>query len=324
MKVLVTGAGGFIGSHLTERLISEGHEVTAFFQYKSSASKGWLENSLYRNDFVPYFGNISDMDSVSRAVEGQDVVFHLAALIGIPYSYLSPRAYLRTNIEGTYNVLECCRIHGVGQVLVTSTSEVYGSAQYTPIDEKHPLVGQSPYSASKIAADQLAISYHRSFGLPVSLIRPFNTYGPRQSLRAIIPTIIAQALAGDRVTLGNIEAIRDFNYVDDTVDGFISVFKSSDRIYGEPFNIATNTQITIGDVAKLIETVVGFPLRLELDINRIRPKNSEVNVLIGTSEKLNKHSGWKPKTSLIDGLKNTVNWFKSNPMSTVDTRAYRV
>ena len=242
---LVTGAAGFIGSHLVELLVEQGQTVRAFVRYNSSGARGWLDALPCKDRIEVVAGDVRDYDAVLRAMNGCDTVFHLAALIGIPYSYVSPLAYIRTNVEGTYNVLEAARVLGVGQVLVTSTSETYGSAQYVPIDEKHPLVGQSPYSATKIAADQLAISYHRSFGLPVKIVRPFNTYGPRQSARAVIPTIITQILAGAReIKLGSLHPTRDLTHVKDTVRGFLEINKAS-RLMGEVTNIGMNREIPL-------------------------------------------------------------------------------
>ena len=261
-KVLITGAAGFIGSHLTEYLVIRGFEVVAFDKYNSNNNWGWLENSLYQNEFRVILGDIRDYDSVSKAMIGCDAVFHLAALIGIPYSYISPLAYIRTNVEGTYNVLEAAKTLNLEQILVTSTSETYGSAQYVPIDEKHPLVGQSPYSASKIAADQLAISYYRSFNLPLKIVRPFNTYGPRQSSRAVIPTIISQLIKGEtEIKLGSLSPTRDLTFVEDTCHGFEEIYKS-DQLFGELTNVGMNAEISIGDLAHLIAEKMGIKIKL--------------------------------------------------------------
>ena len=253
-----------------------------------------------------------DYDSVSKAMAGCSTVFHLAALIGIPYSYVSPLAYIRTNVEGTYNVLEASKNIGLDQVLVTSTSETYGTAQYTPIDEHHPLVGQSPYSASKIAADQLSISYHRSFDLPVKIVRPFNTYGPRQSVRAVIPTIISQCISGlGKVKLGNIEPTRDLTFVKDTCEGFLEIYKS-DPFLGEVINIGMNSEVSIGGLAKEIKKIISVDLPIVEDEKRIRPESSEVDRLVCNNQKLLEGSSWQPKYNLSQGLLETINWFQEN------------
>jgi NAD dependent epimerase/dehydratase len=311
-KLLITGSTGFIGSHLTEFMIEQGYNVVAFDRYNSNNDWGWLENSKYKNDFQIILGDIRDYDSVSKAMAECDAVFHLAALIGIPYSYVSPLAYLRTNVEGTYNVLESAKNLNIEQVLVTSTSETYGTAQYVPIDEKHPLVGQSPYSASKIAADQLALSYYRSFDLPVKIIRPFNTYGPRQSARAIIPTIISQLLNGNtEIELGGLSPTRDLTFVKDTCTGFEEIYKS-DFLNGEVTNIGMNTEISIGDLAKLIAQLMNIDLKIHLDEKRIRPENSEVERLVCNNKKLVNASFWEPKYDLKKGLLETIDWFQNN------------
>lgn len=313
MKVLVTGAGGFIGSHLVEILVQNGYQVSGFFQYSSHGSLGWLEQSPARKRVRAIMGNISDFDSVYAAVKDHDMVFHLAALIGIPYSYVSPKAYIRTNIEGTYNILESVRRTDVKKVLVTSTSEVYGSAQYTPIDEAHPLVGQSPYSATKIAADQLAVSYHRSFGTPVTIVRPFNTYGPRQSLRAIIPTVICQALEDAPVIhLGNLDAIRDFNFVEDTVDGFLQIATCDQDTSGEVINIATQTAVSIRELVAMVAELLGREIHATEDAARIRPAASEVDRLLGSNAKIRRLSAWHPRHELRAGLQKTIAWFREN------------
>jgi len=311
-KIFVSGAGGFIGSHLTEFLVKQGYPVVAFDRYNSDNNWGWLENSHYKNDFDFISGDIRDYDSVSKAMLGCNSVFHLAALIGIPYSYISPLAYIRTNVEGTYNVLESAKNLDLDNILITSTSETYGTAQYTPIDENHPLVGQSPYSASKIAADQLAISFFKSFEQPIKIVRPFNTYGPRQSARAIIPTIIAQCTS-DRgeVRLGNLEPTRDLTFVNDTCEGFIEIF-SSDNFYGEVTNIGMNSEISIGDLAHNIMKIMGVDFPIITDKKRIRPRNSEVERLVCDNNKLVNGSSWKPQLDLKMGLLETINWFQEN------------
>ena len=250
-KIFISGATGFIGSHLAELCVQKGYSVIAFDRYNSNNDHGWLENSKFKKDMKIVLGDIRDYDSVFKSMRGCDTVFHLAALIGIPYSYNSPLAYLKTNVEGTYNVLESGKNQSIDQLVITSTSEVYGSAQFTPINEKHPLVGQSPYSASKIAADQLALSYYKSFKTPVKILRPFNTYGPRQSLRAVIPTIISQCLKENNINLGNINPSRDFLYVEDTCKGFLEIAKSK-KLFGEVSNIGSGKEITIKNLAKLI------------------------------------------------------------------------
>jgi dTDP-glucose 4,6-dehydratase len=312
MKVLVTGAGGFIGSHLAELLVREGYQVRAFVHYNATAQWGWLENSPLKKEMEVISGDIRDFDSVSSAMTGCEQVFHLAALIGIPYSYVSPMAYIRINIEGTYNVLESARRLGTGQVMVTSTSETYGTAQYIPIDEKHPMVGQSPYSATKIAADQLAVSYYRSFNLPVKIVRPFNTYGPRQSARAIIPTVISQILSGiTRLHLGNLHPTRDLTFVEDTAAGFLSIARSPE-LFGEFTNIGMSEEISIGDLVKKIAGLIGTEIEIETDQVRIRPGASEVERLFCDNRKLLAHSDWKPLHSLDVGLTKTIDWLKGN------------
>ena len=311
-KILITGATGFIGSHLTEYLVEKGFNVVAFDRYNSNNDWGWLENPIYKNDFQVILGDIRDYDSVSKAMDGCDAVFHLAALIGIPYSYISPLAYIRTNIEGTYNVLEAAKNLNIEQVLITSTSETYGTAQYVPIDEKHPLVGQSPYSASKIAADQMAISYFKSFELPVKLVRPFNTYGPRQSARAIIPTIISQILNGKTaIELGSLSPTRDLTFVKDTCAGFEEIYKS-DSLFGEVTNIGMKAEISIGELAKLIARLMDVELTIKSTDERIRPKNSEVERLFCDNTKLLENTAWKPNFTLSDGIKEVIEWMKTS------------
>ena len=311
-KIMITGATGFIGSHLTELFVRLGFNVVAFDRYNSNNDWGWLENSKYKNDFQVILGDIRDYDSLSKAMTGCSAVFHLAALIGIPYSYISPLAYIRTNVEGTYNVLESAKNIELEQILVTSTSETYGTAQYTPIDEKHPLVGQSPYSASKIAADQLAISYYRSFDLPVKLVRPFNTYGPRQSARAIIPTIISQIINGKtKIELGSLTPTRDLTFVKDTCAGFEEIYKS-DSLYGEITNIGMNAEISIGDLAELIAKIMNIQLSIISIDERIRPDNSEVERLFCDNAKLLKHTSWKPNYTLEQGIIEVVEWMEKS------------
>jgi NAD dependent epimerase/dehydratase len=311
-KVLVTGAGGFIGSHLTELLVKKGYKVTVFVHYNSKNQWGWLEDTTIVNDINIITGDIRDYDSVNNAIIGNDTIFHLAALIGIPYSYVSPLAYIKTNIEGTYNVLQSARNAGVENVLITSTSETYGTAQYVPIDEKHPLVGQSPYSASKIGADQLALSYYKSFNLPVKIVRPFNTYGPRQSARAFIPTVISQILTGEKeISLGNLSPTRDLTYVKDTVNGFYEIGLSSNTI-GEVTNIGMNSEITMGNLVKLISNLIGKEVEIKSDENRIRPENSEVERLFCDNKKILLKTSWKPDYYLENGLIETIEWLTKN------------
>ena len=311
-KILVTGAGGFIGSHLVESLVEKGYQVRAFIRYNSKNNWGWLENSPLRGDFEVYTGDIRDYDSVREAMKDVDVVFHLAALIGIPYSYVSPLAYVKTNIEGTYNVLQAARDRGVERVIQTSTSEVYGTAQYVPINEIHPLQPQSPYSATKIGADNLALSYYNSFQLPVMVVRPFNTYGPRQSARAIIPTIITQILQGNpKITLGNLTPTRDLNYVGDTVNGFMKI-SEADHLLGETVNIGSGREVAIGDLARLIASFMGCEIEIGQEGQRIRPERSEVERLLCDNGKIKQFTGWEPEYSLEEGLKETIAWFKEN------------
>ena len=309
-NILITGATGFIGSHLTEFCVKRGYNVIAFDRYNSNNDWGWLEHSKYINDFQVILGDIRDYDSVSKAMEECDTVFHLAALIGIPYSYVSPLAYIRTNIEGTYNVLESARLQGTDQVITTSTSETYGTAQYVPIDEAHPLVGQSPYSATKISADHIALSYFRSFDLPVKIARPFNTYGPRQSARAIIPTIITQIIEGKgELRIGNTSPTRDLTYVVDTCRAFIEIAKQSE-FKGDVVNIGTNSEISIQELITKIEKISGRKVKTVQDTERIRPKKSEVERLISSNEKILSKTNWKPEISLEEGLTKTFEWFE--------------
>ena len=317
-KVLVTGADGFIGSHLVEELVKRGYKVRAFCLYNSFNSLGWIDkiDKKIRSDIEVFSGNIEDPFGVKKAMEGCDLVFHLAALIAIPYSYHSPASYISTNVMGTLNIVQAARDLGVDKVVHTSTSETYGSAQYVPIDESHPLVGQSPYSASKIGADQIAISYYKSFQTPISIIRPFNTFGPRQSARAVIPTIITQIANGVKeIKLGSLGPTRDFTYVLDTIDGFISIAESKKTV-GEVINIGSNFEISINDTAKLIANLMSKEVEFILDPQRVRPKNSEVDRLYCSNAKAKDLLGWEPKFSGRDsfskGLICTINWFTQN------------
>ncbi len=312
-KVLVTGADGFIGSHLVEGLLREGCKVRAFVYYNSFNSWGWLDtfskDTLRKIEI--FTGDIRDPNGVRKSMEGIDIVFHLAALIAIPFSYHSPDSYVDTNIKGTLNILQAAKDKKCQKILVTSTSEVYGTAQYVPIDEKHPFQGQSPYSATKIAADRLAESFYRSFNLPVCIVRPFNTFGPRQSARAIIPTIISQLLSGqEKIKLGSLHPKRDFLFVRDTINGFIEITKS-DKTIGEEINIATQSEISIRDLAKKLTAIINPKAKIMADAVRVRPDKSEVERLMGSNKKIRKLTKWRQKYSLADGLKETVEWFSS-------------
>jgi NAD dependent epimerase/dehydratase len=305
--VLVTGAGGFIGSHLAERLVELGADVRAFVHYNALGTYGWLDTSPLSGEMKVTAGDVCDRESVRGAMEGVDTVFHLAALIAIPYSYRAPSSYVRTNVEGTMNVVQSAREIDVRRVIHTSTSEVYGTARYVPIDEAHPLHGQSPYSATKIGADKIAESYNCSFEVPLVTVRPFNTFGPRQSARAVIPTIITQVLTGETVRLGSLDPTRDFNYVSNTVDGFVAAAES-DLAVGETINLGTGREISIGDLAKLIERLAGRPLHIESDSQRLRPEASEVERLLADVSKAERLLNWKPQVSLEDGLERTIEW----------------
>ncbi len=313
-KILVTGAEGFIGSHLTEELVKRGYDVRAFILYNSFNNWGWLED--LPDDIMEHVevfaGDVRDPNGVLEAMKGCDAVFHLAALIAIPFSYHSPDTYVDTNIKGTLNVLQAARKLDLGRVLVTSTSEVYGTAQYVPIDENHPYQGQSPYSATKIGADRLAESFYRSFDLPVTIVRPFNTYGPRQSARAVIPTIITQLLAGkEEIELGSLTPTRDFNYVKDTANGFIDIYESPKTI-GEEINIATQQEISIGELAEELIRQINPNARIVCDEERLRPEKSEVNRLLGSNEKILKLTDWQPKYSFTQGLAETIDFLRDN------------
>lgn len=312
-KVLVTGAGGFIGSHLVERLVCDGNQVRAFVHYNAEGSWHNLEKlpADVLSEVEVITGDIADPFFVDSAVSGCDVVYHLAALIGIPYSYVAPAAYVSTNIVGTLNVLQACRRNETSRMVHTSTSETYGSAQYVPIDEAHPLVGQSPYSASKIGADKLVESYWRSFELPVCTIRPFNTFGPRQSARAFIPTIIMQALSGDVVRLGNLDPVRDMTFVTDTAAGFVAG-AASDQCLGTVCNLGVGQGISVGDLANKVGRLLGRELKIETDEQRLRPEKSEVSRLISDNTRMQALSGWKPEVSLDEGLMQTINFIREN------------
>jgi len=312
LKILVTGAGGFIGSHLCEELVKRGHNVRALILYNSRNNWGWLENSPLIGGMEIVTGNVRDYDSVKSCLQDVDLVFHLAALIGIPYSYISPLAYIKTNLEGTYNICQAAAELGTKKVVVTSTSEVYGTARYVPIDEAHPLQAQSPYAATKIAADQLALSYYRSFGLPVAVARPFNTYGPRQSTRAVVPTIITQILGENKtVRLGSLIPTRDLNFVRDTVKGMICV-GFSEKCTGEIVNLGSGSEISIRDLVKMIENISGIKAEIEIDPPRIRPEASEVERLLCDNKKAVTLTGWQPQFTLEEGLRETIEWFAQN------------
>jgi NAD dependent epimerase/dehydratase len=312
-KVLVTGAAGFIGSHLSEQLILDGYDVRAFVHYNSNSNWYNLEklDKNIINSIEIIQGDVSDGFAVDKAVDGCEVVFHLAALIGIPYSYVAPGAYISTNVGGTLNVLEACKRRNTIRLIHTSTSETYGTAQYVPIDEKHPLVGQSPYSASKIGADKLVESYYLSFNMPVTTVRPFNTYGPRQSMRAIIPTIIVQGLHGKQLALGNLDPIRDLTYVKDTVRGFIAAAKS-EKVIGEVVNLGVGKGVSIGTLVEQIGGIIGKKLIPSKDIKRVRPENSEVMQLISNNKKAKELMGWEPEINLNDGLLLTIQYVEKH------------
>lgn len=313
-KVLVTGADGFIGSHLTEALLESGYNVKAFAFYNSYNSWGWLDtlSKEKRSQIEVFSGDIRDPNGVYEAMKDVDGVFHLAALIAIPFSYHSPDSYVDTNIKGTLNILQAARRYDLERVIVTSTSEVYGTAKYVPIDETHPFQGQSPYSATKIGADRLAESFFRSFNLPVIIVRPFNTYGPRQSARAVIPTIITQLLAGNKeIKLGSLTPTRDFNYVKDTVNGFIKIAQSENTI-GEEINIATQKEISIGELADELVRQIAPNARIVCDEVRLRPEKSEVNRLLGCNEKIKRLTDWEPKYTLEQGLAETIQFLRGH------------
>lgn len=310
-RVLVTGAGGFIGSHLTERLVELGATTRAMVHYNALGTWGWLDHSKHRDDIEVVAGDICDRDSVRGAVEGCDVVFHLAALIAIPYSYRAPESYIRTNVIGTLNVVQAVRECACERVVHTSTSEVYGTARYVPIDEEHPLQGQSPYSASKLSADKVAESFHLSFDVPLVTVRPFNTFGPRQSARAVIPTIISQCLVGDTVKLGSLKPTRDLNYVGNTVDGFIAA-AASPRAVGRTVNLGSGREISIGDLVHLIARLVGQNVHIECDEARKRPANSEVERLLADNRLAAELLEWAPRVDLETGLAHTIDWAREH------------
>jgi dTDP-glucose 4,6-dehydratase len=310
-RALVTGGGGFIGSHLAERLVELGATTRAMVHYNALGGWGWLDHSPARGEIEVLAGDVTDRDSVMAAVRDCEIVFHLAALIGIPYSYSAPASYVQTNVGGTLNVLQCCRDAGVARVVHTSTSEVYGTARYVPIDEGHPLQAQSPYAASKIAADKLAESFHLSFGVDIVTVRPFNTFGPRQSSRAIIPTIISQALSEESVRLGNLTPTRDLSYVADTVDGIVAAGVSPAAV-GRTINLGSGREISIGDLVQLVGRILELPVRLEHDERRVRPQGSEVERLLADTRLAADLLDWRPRVDLEEGLEKTVRWVREN------------
>ena len=326
-QVLITGADGFIGSHLTEALIHAGYNVRAFVYYNSFNSYGWLDSipaeTKRKIEFVA--GDIRDPNGVREAMKGVDIVFHLAALIAIPFSYHSPDSYIDTNVKGTLNIIQAAKDNQVSRVLVTSTSEVYGTAQFVPITELHPKQPQSPYSASKIGADAIADSFFRSFNLPVTIVRPFNTFGPRQSARAVIPTIITQLLTGkEEIKLGALHPTRDLLYVKDTVNGFVEIAKS-DSLIGQEVNIATNSEITVGNLAQSLIDLINPNAKILSDDIRLRPQKSEVERLFGSNEKILQHTNWEQHFSLENGLRETIEWFKdSNNLKLYKADIYNV
>lgn len=325
MKMLVTGAGGFIASHLIERLVAEGSEVRAFVRYTSDTDRGCLELAPpdIQSEIEFVFGDLRDESAVREAMKDVEIVFHLGALIAIPYSYRHPREVFDTNVTGTLNVLMAAREHDLMRVVHTSTSEVYGTALQVPIGEDHPLQAQSPYSASKIAADKIVESFVRSFGVPAVTVRPFNTYGPRQSARAVIPTIISQALTADQIYLGDLTPTRDFTFVADTVDGFVRAATGSD-IVGETVNLGSDQEISIGDLATVIIDLIGRQVEVKTDAHRLRPQASEVRRLLADNEKARRLLGWTPRTSLKAGLTKTIEWIRSHPGLFETPARYRI
>ena len=312
-RVLVTGAGGFIGSHLAERLVQEHCEVSAMVRYSSTNHRGWLETSPLADQMSFVFGDIADPHFVSNAVSGNDIVFHLAALIGIPYSYVAPFAYVRTNVDGTVNVAKAAQESGVERVLQVSTSEVYGTALRVPIDEEHPKQPQSPYSASKIAADSLAESYYRSFETPIVIVRPFNTFGPRQSMRAVIPTIIAQCFESKTIQLGNMTPTRDMNFVGNTVSGMVqAALAPADKVIGEHINLGSGAEHSIGEIAQLIADKMGMAIDVHEEQQRLRPEKSEVFRLVADAQKAADLIDWRAEVDLSEGLDRTIEWMAEN------------
>lgn len=319
-KILITGADGFIGSHLTEMLYKEGAQIKALSQYNSFNNWGWLEDVECLNDIEVLNGDIRDPHYCKEITKDTDIVFHLAALIAIPYSYVAPSSYVDTNITGTLNILQACKENNVNRLLHTSTSEVYGTAQYVPIDEKHPIQPQSPYSASKIGADNMAMSFYNAFNLPVTIVRPFNTYGPRQSARAVIPTIISQIANGEKsIKLGDVSPTRDFNYVLDTCKGFIEL-ANCDEAIGEIVNIGSNFEISVGDTLNIIKKLMNSDVEFITEEQRLRPEKSEVFRLWCDNSKIKSLTGFSPTYSIEEGLKKTIEWF-NNPQNLVKYKA---
>lgn len=322
-RVVITGAGGFIGSHLVERLLARGCRVIAFVRYNSRSDDGFLEVlACTTSDLEVVRGDVRDLDTITGVVDGADIVFHLAALVGIPYSYVHVGEVVGVNVIGTLNVLTAAKERGVLRVVVASTSEVYGSAQFVPMPETHPKSPQSPYAASKVASDALTRSFHAAFDLPVSVVRPFNTYGPRQSDRAIIPTIISQALVGDEVVLGNLTPRRDFTFVTDTADGFVKVAESDDTI-GAELNLGTGTDISVGELAERVGALLGKELQVRESAERVRPAASEVDRLVSDNRRVRELARWEPEVSLDEGLERTIDWVRAHP-ELYDPRSYRI
>ena len=321
-SVLVTGAGGFIGSHLAERLTELGAKTRAAVRYSSTGTHGWLAGSPFENEMEIVTIDVTDRDTLRKATRDVEIVFHLAALIGIPYSYDAPQSYVRTNVEGSVNLFQAALDQGVSRVIHTSTSEVYGTARYVPIDEAHPLQGQSPYSASKIGADKQAEAFWRSFRLPIVTLRPFNTYGPRQSARAVIPTIVTQAMAGQPIRLGNLTPTRDLNYVTDTVEGFCLAAVSEGAV-GETINLGTGVEISIGELAQKILEMMGVKAEVVPEEKRVRPELSEVERLCASAERAKQLLGWSPRYDLDQGLQQTIAWIKERG-GLYDVKAYAV
>ncbi len=311
-KIFISGSNGFIGSHLVEKLLHDNNEIIAFDKYNFNNDHGWLNNSKYKKDIEFVLGDIRDFDIVNKTIQRCDKVIHLAALIGIPYSYISPLAYIRTNIEGTYNVLESAKIHSIDNIIITSTSEIYGSALEKPMNENHRINPQSPYASSKVAADQLSMSYYYSFELPVKIIRPFNVFGPRQSVRAVIPTIILQAIKKNKnIKLGNIKSLRDFTFVPDTCTAFEKCLNSN-KFIGEITNVGSGVSFSIEDIVRKVSNITNFNLNFNFDKKRARPDKSEVNELICDNSKLKQFTDWVPKGDFDNNLKKTINWYEEN------------